>query len=203
MGKTFVFIRHAESAKNLKDVTGGKGDVLTEAGARSAEALAKTLLARFPHGRKKVYASDTVQTVETAETLARAFGVPFTVESELRAAHFGAFTGLTTQEILERFPQEYVRLDLWRRREIDVTQLKIPDMEDPVSAWERVMAFLSAQEEDAVHFVVCTRSIMVLIINFVQGNRPIAGGNYKHVEVKNCETVAFRLDGAEVKRLDE
>lgn len=58
-----------------------------------------------------VYSSDLIRTVKGAEIIAESLGLPFTKLRELRERSVGAWEGLTSGEIRERYPAEY---EAWR-----------------------------------------------------------------------------------------
>ena len=67
-------------------------------------------------------------------------------------------------------------------------------MEYPMSLWNRVMNFLSTNYfKEKICIVVVTRSIMVLIYNFLKGNHP-EHGNYMHYDFENCDRICFEYD---------
>ncbi|MCI8508465.1 MAG: histidine phosphatase family protein [Lachnospiraceae bacterium] len=64
----YIFIRHAESEKNLRDITGGKGEMLSEYGIKQAEMLLKKLdkyLERMDECN--IISSDVIQAKQTAK----------------------------------------------------------------------------------------------------------------------------------------
>jgi broad specificity phosphatase PhoE len=67
---------------------------------RTAELLAHESFAA-------VYSSDLVRAVETAQIIAAPHKLDVIAVPELREARYGLWEGLTRQEVLERFPEEY------------------------------------------------------------------------------------------------
>lgn len=76
-------IRHGQSYVNLKDWTGGMDEPLTELGQQQAEALAAWLPRFVPHV-DVIYASTMHRANETAEYLARAYGMELRADTRLR-----------------------------------------------------------------------------------------------------------------------
>lgn len=77
-------VRHGQSYVNLKEWEHGNSDEpLTELGRRQAEALARWLPTQEPH-IDALYASTMKRARETAEPLARAYGLPIRFDDRLR-----------------------------------------------------------------------------------------------------------------------
>ena len=103
MSTLFTVIRHGETAANRDRVIQGQSDVpLSPAGIRQAEMLAE----RWKDRRfDAVYSSDLSRALRTAEIVAPyAKPVP---TAELREMDLGAWVGHTTEEVAERFPDEW------------------------------------------------------------------------------------------------
>lgn len=202
---TFIFIRHAESMKNLKEITGGSGEILTEFGIKQANILADTLCRQIDTENCEVITSDMIQAEQTAKIIANKLRVPFYISRELWPADMGIVSGLTQKEIQQNYPAIYEQLSLWRDRKLEACALTIPNMEPPAMFWERILNYLKSLCTGGVKIIVCTRSVLVLIVNYIHMNSPKPGGKYKHVHINNCETIAFKLDanGTLVKILYE
>jgi probable phosphoglycerate mutase len=96
--------RHGETAWNLVGREMGHLDSpLTERGVLQAEALARRL---GDLGIERVYSSDLGRALRTAEIVAEACGVELELDPALRERHMGIFQGLTSAEILEKYPAE-------------------------------------------------------------------------------------------------
>lgn len=189
---TFLFVRHAESEKNLRDITGGVGERLTNVGMQQAVALAKRLRTELGDTRNyAIVSSDAIQAEQTANEIAKAFSLSYDVSVAISHAGLGIAEGLTGEQISQLYPDIFLRLNSWRKQEIEAIDLNIPGMEPPVQFWIRILSFLNANESDFVNIVVCTRSVMVLIANLVKGNNPQKGGGYKHLSIKQCDIIAF------------
>lgn len=101
-------IRHAESEWNARGRWQGQADpVLSERGRVQADALAQRLKSA---GFSALVSSDLLRARETAEIVARAVGLPLCCDARLRERDLGAWSGLTTAEIQERWPAEFTRV---------------------------------------------------------------------------------------------
>jgi broad specificity phosphatase PhoE len=98
------FVRHGQTAWNEQGRFCGHTDIpLSVRGGAQAEWLARFLhiaITRPVH----VYSSDLSRARETANVLAAPFHVPVQTSPAWREIDFGAFEGLTYQEVETRFP---------------------------------------------------------------------------------------------------
>lgn len=100
-----LLIRHGQSEANAERRLQGQGEYpLTELGRQQARRLAQRLGEQYS-SIVAVYTSSQGRAVETAEILAQAAGSPVVPDDRLREFDVGALTGLTVEEIQERFPQ--------------------------------------------------------------------------------------------------
>jgi probable phosphoglycerate mutase len=106
---TLVLARHGETDWNREQRFQGHADPpLNDLGRAQAVALADELAesaARFD----VVYTSDLRRAYETARIVAERLGVPLEVARGLREIDVGSWSGLTRDEIAERFPGGYGR----------------------------------------------------------------------------------------------
>jgi alpha-ribazole phosphatase/probable phosphoglycerate mutase len=108
MGTTFTriyLIRHGEVVNvGPKQYTGHRDVDLSANGLSQMEQMAKRL-ADCPI--VAVYCSDLVRTTKGAEILARSKGIPIYPRQSLREKNFGAWEGLTYEEVAARFPRDW------------------------------------------------------------------------------------------------
>lgn len=102
MPMRLMLIRHAESAGNAERRLQGRADYpLSESGLSQAALVATRVAAEGPSA---LYASPLVRAHRTAEFIAEASGLPITPLSEVMEYDFGEVSGLTWDEIRERYP---------------------------------------------------------------------------------------------------
>ena len=101
-------IRHGQSAGNAEGRFGGHSPTpLSELGLQQAETTADAL-ARERIDR--IYSSDLLRAVQTAQPLAERLGLPVIEHPAFRERKVGVLEGLTFDESKDRFPQDYYAL---------------------------------------------------------------------------------------------
>ena len=96
-------IRHARSTWNAEGRMQGHADPpLDDVGREQARALADRLRHETFHA---MYSSPLARARETAEIIAAPHGLPIHFDDRLKERHLGAWTGLTGDEVNERFPE--------------------------------------------------------------------------------------------------
>jgi broad specificity phosphatase PhoE len=106
--------RHGRTAANATFRLQGQIDIeLDEVGRWQARTAAASLLAR--HEPTAIVSSDLSRARATAETLARMTDLRVTADPRLRERGFGAWEGLTGDEIAARWPDEF---RAWREADI-------------------------------------------------------------------------------------
>ncbi|WP_264086261.1 histidine phosphatase family protein [Streptomyces marincola] len=104
--------RHGQTAWNVERRFQGTTDVdLTETGRAQAKRSARLLATLGPHA---IISSDLRRTRDTAAELAAVTGLDVTHDEGLRETYAGAWQGLTHDEIMARFGEQYAA---WKRGE--------------------------------------------------------------------------------------
>ncbi|MFC9485587.1 histidine phosphatase family protein [Streptomyces hydrogenans] len=111
-GRRIVLWRHGQTAWNLERRFQGSTDIeLTEAGVHQARRAARLLAALRPDA---IVASDLKRTAATAAELAALTGLAVAHGAALRETYAGEWQGLTHDEIVARFGEQYAA---WKRGE--------------------------------------------------------------------------------------
>jgi broad specificity phosphatase PhoE len=104
---TIFLARHGESDWNAANRFQGHSDrPLTDLGRRQAEALADAV------GQEKVaaiYSSPLIRALETARIVGARTGLRVLEDADLREVDTGSWSGLSRQEVQERFPEGFER----------------------------------------------------------------------------------------------
>lgn len=110
MNTRVYLIRHGETDWNLIGRWQGHADVpLNAVGQRQARLLGQ----RFAQERvcfDAIYSSDLARAYQTARELGAAVRVAVQLIPNLREIDLGSWSGLTTDELRERYPAEFARL---------------------------------------------------------------------------------------------
>jgi len=106
MGLTLYFLRHGQTNFSRANAFCGELDPpLTEAGTAMAAAFAAAY-AELPW--QAVFASPMLRTRATAQFLCDRLGLQMQLRDGLREIYYGQWEGLSTQEVNERFHDDYV-----------------------------------------------------------------------------------------------
>lgn len=109
----FFLIRHGETDWNKPERFRGRADIgLNGQGKQQAERLAARL-AKSPGKFVAIYSSPLPRALETAEPIAKAFGLGIESRAELLDVDYGGWEGLSVPEVEEKFPDLY---QTWRER---------------------------------------------------------------------------------------
>jgi 2,3-bisphosphoglycerate-dependent phosphoglycerate mutase len=117
MNTQILFIRHGETAWNrIKRIQGHIDIPLAESGVEQARQLGERLAQEAQAGGRldAIWSSDLMRAQQTAQPIAAALGLPVQLTEGLRERNYGAFQGHDSDEIAERFPDEYAH---WQTRD--------------------------------------------------------------------------------------
>ncbi|MFF1644368.1 histidine phosphatase family protein [Streptomyces sp. NPDC058240] len=111
-GRRIVLWRHGQTAWNLERRFQGSTDIaLTEAGVGQAQRAARLLASLKPDA---IVASDLQRAAATAAELAAITGLEVAHDAGLRETYAGAWQGLTHEEIVGQYGDQYAA---WKRGE--------------------------------------------------------------------------------------
>jgi probable phosphoglycerate mutase len=111
-GRRIILWRHGQTSWNLERRFQGSTDVdLTETGVAQARRSARLLAGLKPDA---IVASDLRRASDTAAELAALTGLDVALDEGLRETYAGVWQGLTHDEIIARYGEQY---DAWKRGE--------------------------------------------------------------------------------------
>jgi len=186
-----ILLRHAESEKNLKKIHGGQGEALTLLGIEQAKNIAQILERKTDINKLKICTSTSFHTQATAKVISSELNIPVEVPLLFKPLFLGVADGKSEFELAEKYPEIQMLFDSWRKREIDIKKLVIPEMESYMDFWHRGEKLLKQVVSDKDVLMVCSNSLMILLTNFMLGNHPIKTDKYKHITIKNCDMITF------------
>lgn len=106
MGDRIILVRHAESEHHVRKLSGGWTDTpLTELGHRQAHLVAARLKREIGEEPIRLITSDLLRTQNTAQHIAKAFGVEPVLDERLREFNNGEAAGLPQEEVDRRWPR--------------------------------------------------------------------------------------------------
>lgn len=194
--KKIILIRHPEAQKNKEDRHGGTGTSLTKLGVIQAEVVAKHLKNFYSHLRPCFLVGHNVPQVEECiKYITDQLNIEPIWDDRLRGINLGVLAGLSREEAATKWPAIASRLDLWRRGELNVDKLDIPNGE-PISEFkkriEKMLLDWVDMEKINLIIAVCTRSVLIMLINLVKLGDEFT---YKRYRVYN-------LDAASITTID-
>ena len=131
-----VLVRHGETQWNVAGRFRGRADVpLNERGRQQATATAERIAREWKPAA--IYASPIVRAEQTAARVANELWMEPSSDERLSDIDYGAWQGLTRDEVAARFPAELAMF------ESTPSLLRIPNGEDFTSVRQRVTAFLA------------------------------------------------------------
>jgi broad specificity phosphatase PhoE len=102
-----LLIRHGQSEGNAAGLLQGQGEYpLSELGRQQSLCLARRLNREYS-GLAAIYTSPQSRAVQTAAILAESTGAPVIADDRLCEYDAGELTGLTMEDVRERFPGVY------------------------------------------------------------------------------------------------
>lgn len=165
MATDFVFIRHGETQWNREHRFQGQSNPpLNDTGRRQAERLAERLA---PTGPGLLYSSDLLRAQQTAEPLARAWGVGLETLAGLREQHFGELEGWTVPRVQREQPALWAQ---WLAQDADYALPGGAESQRDFSA--RVLdavAWLAQRHPEATLTVVTHGGVLDMLWRAAQG----------------------------------
>ena len=194
-----LFIRHARSVWNEAGRWQGQADPpLSESGLAQAQRLAERLCRATAIEISHIYASDLQRAQGTATIIAAALGRPMTIDPVWRERAIGQLEGLTTDEIITRFP------DAWASRHHG--SMHAPGGESPDDVLRRAVsgckAVLARHDGQTIAVVSHGGMILATLVHLLDfgpsGFMRLNGGN--HTAISQVDII----DGlARLERLND
>lgn len=183
-----ILIRHGQTEWNRIERFRGRADVpLNAVGLEQAEATGKHVAAKWKVAA--VYASPLSRAVQTAEAVAKRFGLPVLPHVDLVDIYFGAWQGLSPEEVRQRWPE---MADDWVNRPHLV---QFPDGESLETL--RYRAMKTVKELAARHAGESIVLVGHTVINRVilLGVLGLGNERFWHLGQDNCAINVFETDG--------
>ncbi len=197
-----ILLRHAQSTKNLKDIHGGKGEDLTEKGIEQCHQVAQFFKGNLDLKRLRIFASTSIHTRLTADVICKDLNLVLEKPFDFKPLYLGIADGLSREELNKKDPVSAALLDSWRRKEIEIKQLKVPDMEHYMDFWKRGEALINNLPRDCDSVMVCSNSLFILLANYLMGNHPEDTDKYRHIDIQNCGLFTVVTNDFKIYKID-
>ncbi|WP_322010194.1 histidine phosphatase family protein [Paraburkholderia sp. J12] len=194
MTTQILFIRHGETAWNrIKRIQGHIDIPLAGSGIGQAGQLGRRLAAEAQAGARldAIWSSDLLRAQQTAQPVSEALGLPVRLAEGLRERHYGAFQGHDSEQIAERFPDEYAH---WQTRDPGFAP---PEGESQREFYHRVLHALEpllAAHPDGRIAVVTHGGVLDCVYRFANGFTLEAPRNWPLLNA-GVNVVDFETDG--------
>jgi broad specificity phosphatase PhoE len=181
--KRVVFIRPGETDWNrLKRWQGWVAVPLNTYGRQQAQRLASFIR---PIGMSAIYSSDLRRAMDTANILAEQLGFTARPDARLRERSVGHWQGLTKEEVVSWYPEEYSRL------QSEPMTYQIPGGESRKQVEERVRACFEdiiarGATSDTIGIITHTTAIRTLLEDLVPNYNPNSH-SYSNLSVTTIE----------------
>ncbi|CQR25717.1 phosphoglycerate mutase family protein [Streptococcus varani] len=155
-----ILMRHGETDWNVERRIQGSQDIaLNHNGIGQAEDVVERLMKDFRI--TKIYSSDLVRAVQTAETINLQLNVQIIKTSKLREINFGEWEGKTWTEVSKEYGTEFTEWKLNRRYAVP------PNGESYQSLLERtieVLAEITGTEEGTSEVLIVTHGANIMVL---------------------------------------
>ncbi len=152
----FVITRHGQSIANAQHRFAGISDFdLTDIGREQALRTSEYISAN--EKIDVIYSSDLLRAYNTAVPTAKKLNMPIIPLTELREIYAGAWEGLTTEEIGEKYPDDF---GVWRN---DYANCRCTDGESTAEVYARATATVArlAEKHNGETVMLSTHATLV------------------------------------------
>ncbi|HQP91365.1 MAG TPA: histidine phosphatase family protein [Candidatus Omnitrophota bacterium] len=186
-----LLIRHGQTQPNIERTYSGWNDIpLNKTGIKQAKKVAKFLQGLSVD---KIYCSDLKRCRQFAGIAFK--GSAIETYKELREINFGAFEGLSHEEIMESFPEQYIA---WLK---DPLNKKIPKGEDVKNVMKRTIGFLKKITKTAGHSTIAIVSHsgpIKSILAYLKRTK-----NFWKIDVNNASITVLEMKNRQFKIIKE
>ena len=191
------FIRHGESYKNIHGIHGGKGQCLTEKGLQECnDVVSKIQSVDFDNTNSILVGNNSQQVIETMNIFASKFNCPSKIDDRIQGLYLGVANGVSREDLKMQYPKDAVMLEQWRAKKISISELEVTGMEDVNDFHSRIIDFIRScknSQNTNTFFVVCTTSIMIMIINLIALGESFNYESYYHYAVKTGDYIFLNV----------
>lgn len=189
MATTLLLARHGETDWNRDRRWQGHAQTMLNATGREQARLLAAELA--PEPPEAIYSSDLPRSRETAEIVGAALGLPVNLDPRLREVDVGEWSGLTSVEVEQRFPEGF------EQRLAGGTGWKQGEEYDAMGRRVVAALFDIAAAHAGGRVLVVTHGGPIVSAQLEGGSRLEDG-----LSVRNCHVLPMRVEGRRIARID-
>jgi len=189
--QTIILLRHAKAIKNEQNRHGGGGTDLVESAIDEIQIVANQL-SQFYTKFDDILYSPRKQCEQTAKILGEKLNINVMELQELEPISLGVADGLSEQEVMDKYPEVGMQLTKWRNGEFEINQLKIPQMTNCHTFFNKGKKFIDdIIKQKKSYIIIASRSILILLTNVLLGRNSQVGGDYREIKWENSEFAVF------------
>lgn len=196
--KRFICIRHGESEKNLKDIYGGKGDILTDDGIEQIKNACFKIkqVINEDEIKPKIYISvKRLHIIETAQIIQNEVDHSGTfISSKYKPVRLGIIDGMPKERQRELYPDAVAALEKWNEGKGDIKDFYVEGLQPADEYFDQIKDFLEELPDNEIYILVGTRSDMSALKNVILENDPKSHMGYKYYESDYAEIFVADLD---------
>lgn len=185
--KRILLFRHPEALKNLHDKHGGSGESLTPNGLRASTNIAEYLNQYLNYrtlliGHNVLQVTETIDVIEDINSTFRVL-----IDNRLRGINLGILSGLSRKQAMIKFPKYAQKLEDWRKGNLKINELNIPEAEKINKFKDRVESafFEILKKRYSIFIFILTRSTLIMIHNLLTLKTDFDFSKYKVYDFKN------------------
>jgi len=196
-------IRHPEAYKNVSDEHGGTGTPLTSIGLKHCDIIYEKFLSQYKDKQKISFWGNSVEQVkETVSKLNRDKSF-CDFDDKLTGIYLGGLDGLSREKATKENPEAAKLLELWRKGELTLDKLIIPDGESAIGFYNRIFEKWQSilSHENSVKVIVLTRSVYIMLLNILKLGEDFNFKDYKVYTIPNSSVtiINFRNGAMNIK----
>ncbi len=196
--KRILLVRHGQTDWNIAGRWQGTLQIpLNAEGQAQAQALAQHLRGS---AISAIYSSDLARALQTAEAIGAAVGVQPQSDQRWREFRLGIFQGLTDDEIIEQYPDE------WHQFRENYWDYVVPQGESRRALQERLYTAwldITARDHDGAIIIVSHGgAIKMLLLKLFDGNAELSNIHIENTSVTIVEGAEDQWHLTSIARID-
>ena len=134
------------------------------------------------------------------------FNCPSKIDDRIQGIYLGVADGVSRENLKDLYPKDAAMLEQWRAKEISISELEVAEMENVNDFYNRIIDFISScknNQDTNTFIVVCTTSVMIMIINLIVLGEKFNYESYYHYAVKTGDYIFVNVkDNLQLELVD-